>query len=217
MLSLIRKWWPTRNGQALLRVSLGDWRERGRWPKPGGVFYWSGWLTDVWSLVKSAAWHRHDRLVIPTLPPTWNEWDDMLLHAAMAIFGDYMRAEHGGRWSLANIDRELAKVDIGPHSREWYEGYRPTAMEMEAIHRWWTVERDIERQEEQDALIKWHDVYTAASRTATSNPRLNQTVLANAAEADRLLAIHHEIEERNAAKDEEMLMRLVKIRRHLWT
>lgn len=220
MFRVIRKWWPERDGQIWLRVELGHWRELQRWPRPGSIFQWHGYLPRLWYFLQCAIWKRHDRLEIPTLSPTWNEWDDKLLHAAMAIFCDYMRVDSPGRWAVADLQAELAKPDDDGHSHDWCRSYLPTALEMEAIYQWWTVQRAIDQQEERDSLFTWHDVFEAAgglTSKPTDNPRLNELIFAESAEADRLHDLHRQIELRNEARDEEMLIRVMKIRRNLWT
>lgn len=189
---IIREWWPERDGQVWLRVRVGYWRALGRWPVPGRLFQWDGYLPRLWYFVKCALWHRYDRLSIPTLSPTWNEWDEQLLHAALAVFCDYYECESPGRWTLAQVQKELADASTDEHSRVWLEGYLPTVKEMDAIYRWWTIDRPRRPDPTQSVFVAEGQTTEAALKS-------------------------HEMEESQHAEDEAMLIRLMKIRRDLWT
>jgi hypothetical protein len=213
-----RDWPMTQHGEwVAIRATYADcypWWDRRR-------YKWDGRLSEYWYYWRCRLWNRWNTLTIRTLGPTWTEWDEKMLHAAMAVFMDYFenRGESHG-WTPEALRAVIADPNSDEHSKGWCQNYLPVALEMDAIYKWWTEDRFSERAEQDAALMKWHDVYTAAGGTrsqSTDNPRLSELVFASSDEADRLHAIHHEIETRNDNKEQEMLHRLIDIRRHLWT
>jgi hypothetical protein len=214
-----RDWPPTQGGSWLcVRREFGDiyqWFDHRAWRV-------SGRLCEYWYYWRCRFWSKYNTVTITTLPPTWNEWDIKLLHVAFAVLVDYIESgkRHRQLWTVKALLEELANPETDTMSKQWCESHLPIASEQDALYRWWTIEREQRRKEEEAALLAWHDAFEAAggmTSESTDNPRLNRLRFAESPEIDALHDRHIEIEQRNDAEDEEMLIRLMKIRDSLWS
>lgn len=219
------EWWPSNipserwTSRRILRIQLGYWKELGKWPVPGRIFRWSGLIPDIWYYIKCKLWRRYNRVIIPTLPPTWIEWDERLLHVNMTVFVDFMDSAAESRWNVCSLHNLMADPNEDEMSRNWAESALPDAKEQEAIYAWWKFGRAARLLKEDQALEVWHNVFQAAGGV-TFGPveqQTSQMIFAKSAEADELHAIYQELEKAGEQEDEDMLIRLIKIRQSLWT
>lgn len=82
-----KTWLSDHQEQELLVVRRNDcwpWWQPREWRV-------DGWLPSLWYYLKCRFWRHYNRLEIGTLPPTWTDADDRLLHGAFAILGDGYR------------------------------------------------------------------------------------------------------------------------------
>lgn len=144
-----------------------DWEEKKKREQPVAWFVrrtvprffsrkWREWIHEPWYWLKCRVWHRWNVIHIRTLPPTWMDRDDTLLHAAFQIFTDfvefeepaefrYSREEYGGFWD-------------GCEAR--LKGYD----EMHALYNWWKVERPARKEPEEGDGVDWGKELLAADR-----------------------------------------------------
>ena len=127
---------------------------------------------NLWYWLKCRLWHRYNVVYISTLPPTWQDRDTVLLHAAFQILTDFVDREQPFDWFdvMASNDREY-----------WEEVLR--------LYAWWTVERP------------------AREDPFAGDGKLTRAKLKAAGEA----------EDRQEDEDQEMLIRLIRVRKMLWT
>lgn len=120
---------------------------------------WRGYVHDPWYWLKCRIWHRHNVVVIRSLPPTWTDRDERILHAVFQLLVDFVeREEHPrGEWSHLNRTREqlveaynTAYEECDP---EIAAGILKTAekraddwLEIKALYEWWTVERPARKE-----------------------------------------------------------------------
>lgn len=160
---------------------------------------WRQWIHDPWYWLKCRVWYRHNVLVIHSLPPTWTDRDERLLHAAFQILVDFIEQEECSEWSHVHRTREQLiadydttyegcdpehAADIRKHAEERADDW----LAIKALYDWWTVERPARKEPEATGgyTREWGDRY-------------------------------REFEESCDAEDDEMLIKLIKLRGYLWT
>ncbi len=222
-----RDWNNDHAGQIALRVSLGYWRELKTWPVPGRVFQWHGWIPELWYYVKCRLWRRYHVLTIRTLPPTWQDTDTKMLHAMFHLLGDVIFKErifeHNG----------YDDADDATDGKSW----KWALTEMQALWQWWTVERPAREAEYDRRLTVWsalrrrdQQAHRAAHPDAYEPRVIGADVFGKAekvypwpaperaADTDAAWTALNEMDESvRDAEDDAMLIRLIKVRRYLWT
>lgn len=131
-------------------------------------------------------------------PGYWDE-DTRMLHACFTLLGQYVEW-HGGADKLESFSAELRDPSIDPHApMELKTGQADKQDEATALWRWWTIQRSAE-----------HAAHDSECTRLFGGGRLPESERAayDAFRAEK---------ERLAAKDQEMLHRLIDIRPGLWT
>lgn len=123
----------------------------------------------------------------------WTDVPEKMLYAMFNLLGEYLNKEEPADLAL-HYTREQIEAD--PHFKAQQEAYE----EAKAIYYWWTVTR----HEETARCDKLFDDYLEARKNKAAN-------------RDFLQVSHRTQEKMNEDKVEEMITRLVKIRRTLWT
>lgn len=137
--------------------------------------------------------HQYNVLKPRSLKPGYYDSDTRILHACMDELSEFVE------WNERNDWIDWAGDD--KHKIAW--------IEMKAIYKWWNKDRAKMEEKADLAIRKWHDAYTEEGgfdRTKNLSKRAN-----------RLSDEHQRLEDLIVATDEDMLIRLMKIRRFLWT
>lgn len=214
-----RDWREAHQGQTLLAVRLGYWHELKRWPVPGRVFQWHGWLPDLWYYAKCRAWRRYHVTVARTAAPTYHDPREHLLHVMFAVLEGLIFKER--------IFEHTAAEGDPADGKSWAWGLS----EMQALWHWWTVDRPAREAEYDRRLSAWstlHDRDRTGYASAhpdwqrTDNPHLVRYSLpaefVEPEDTQAAWAALREIDDEvRDAEDDAMLIRLVKIRHYLWT
>jgi hypothetical protein len=158
---------------------------------------------NAWWMLMHRFHPRHRYNIVRTgLPPGYYDPDTRMMHAMMTCLSEYLRA-HGGADTMDEWSADLrAEAENKPVA--WESLIRQAAYQEEAvaIWRWWNDTRPKERKAHEDECMR---LFGDDTRLERKTPQWN---------ADT--AAHHKEEERLDEKDQEMLMRLVKIRPSLW-
>lgn len=181
---------------------------------PGALLYaWRraiGWkLRDAWYWLQSFVW-RKDHLLDLRQPGTdqleadyyrwgWLDTDHKMLFALFNLLDEFM---DGGLPIYFPSSEEAAKDD-GSEDNYQYAGLkrqRELCLEVIAIHDWWKHERKREHKLESELCSKWSDAHKA-----------------RAPETESLWQELRVQTEKNEQQEEEMIARLMKIRRSLWS
>ncbi len=179
------------------------WRRR-----PGEAWYW----------LRCAVWNRYNVVRIKTLPPTWTDADERLLHANFAILCEVIELEEIFEHTSAEGDPK--EVD----SWAW------ALAEMKDLYDWWKIVRPERELEHDKRLMAWHALYTRDRDSysqknpgwrTTDNPKVQRLSPPASFESDETraawaLSDEHSDEVRGD-DDDAMLCRLIKVRRYLWT
>jgi hypothetical protein len=208
-----REWWDAHKGQRWLRLRETGWREFGwgwylrtyRW-RAWRVLKASGLLPDVWRYARNRVWDRYNTVTARTLPPTWCDREELLLHAMFAVLCDFVEKE-----------KPFGHFDTSYSHDAWYS--------IRDLYEWWTVRRPARELAEAAALMAWHTEFMRMGgfqSVPTDHPMLMEMQPPekrghDTSEADRLHARHMEMEEAGEAEDDAMMRRLVGLRGHLWT
>lgn len=108
---------------------------------------WRVWVHEPWYWLKCRFWHRHNVLVIKSLPPTWTDRDTRLLHASFQLLADFIEREEPygiGRTReqlIADYDFSYEGCDpeINADIRKAAEERADTWQEVQALYDWWKV------------------------------------------------------------------------------
>lgn len=121
----------------------------------------------------------------------WLETDHKMEFALFNILNDFVK--HQMKHWYCPTEEEVEKEESLARQRNAW-------LETQAIHKWWNIDRLQEEQIHNDALTRW----CAAKRNGDPSKQLFWDEL-------------HEIETYNQDKLEEMMIRLIKLRKSLWT
>jgi hypothetical protein len=116
-----------------------------------------------------------------------------MLYAMFNLLGEYLNEEHPHdltQW----YTREQIEADAG------YKAQQDAIDEARAIYHWWTVTKQEDEKAHTDMLSTWHTAKKA------KDPKVEE-----------YWELMHKMEADNEAKTDEMIARLMKIRRTLWT
>lgn len=123
----------------------------------------------------------------------WTDVDSKMLYAMFNLLGEYLNKEDPADltdyYSLEEIEAEL-------NLKRQHENL----VEAKIIYNWWTAERKEDYKVMDDLLMAWVE----ARRNKSPN-------------VEYLWQLHKQCDEEFDKKEEEMLIRLIKIRKSLWT
>lgn len=141
--------------------------------------------------------HRYN-VVKTDLPPGYYETEDLILHACMSLLVRYVEYQCNGEEELQKWTDEL-KVDQDPNAPEGLQNSQAARQEETLnIYRWWKVQRPEDRKMEEDWMM---NLFGDRPRSARSREEMQK---------------YWDFEKANDARDQEMLHRLIEIRRSLW-
>jgi hypothetical protein len=126
----------------------------------------------------------------------WADVCSKMLYAMFNLLGEYLKEEP---YDLTeNYTLEQINADIGLKMQH------ESLQEARAIHQWWNVGRKEEQKIYDELLARWCDL--RKSKAARDN-----------GEADQMFKVLKTAEEEMEEKTDQMIARLMKIRRNLWT
>lgn len=156
--------------------------------------------------VRDALWavrHRVDprhryHMVNTGLAPGYYDTDERILHACMSLLVAYVERECGGEEAMQKWTDEL-RSEPDPYAPAGAVNSQADRQEETlAIYRWWKVQRPADRQREDDWMMEiW------GGSTGSRDPEERQR--------------YRDFEQANEDRDQEMLHRLIEVRRSLWT
>jgi hypothetical protein len=129
----------------------------------------------------------------------WVDTDHQMEYAMMNLLVNYVEQEMPGSYFIPS-EEEAAKDDGVDYNYSGFKRQLANHKEYMAIYNWWKTDRFVELAEYDRKLTEWSDARHAWADNA-----------------DELLKEVGALEARNDAKLDEMLIRLIKIRRCLWT
>lgn len=183
---------------ALLLTSIRRWMEHWHWPWLKQVGHWLYWLRthtyNKYHLIDC----RHSRNGYRW---GWLDRSELILFANMAILKEYVEKEsHQTDWDYDEHFRRLKK-------------------EMDEILLWWDHGRKIEHDAYDDLLTKSYGFKDCVVFQKAADPRLEAMVFTRRGdpEWEEDCRRCQEAEDRLDDRDEEMLIRLIKIRGTLWS
>lgn len=117
---------------------------------------WRRYIHEPWYWLKCRLWYRHNVIYIKTLPPTWNDRDDRILHGMFQVLVDFVELEDPYEFkqtwqehydTYAKCDPDFVPGEIVQHAKERADD----AQTLKDLYRWWTIERPAMGEESSDA------------------------------------------------------------------
>jgi hypothetical protein len=127
----------------------------------------------------------------------WTDKDHVMLHACFQLLVDFIEQEKPQTIVDYRHDRRQRK--------EWKE--------LRSLYRYWKVERPRMQREVDRALGRWSAKYRYRFEPSPDGQSSRMVVLSQDKAAGRR---HWQLERRFDEREDEMLRRLIAIRRHLW-
>ena len=187
----------------------GDWRKSNEKKYPIRYFFFYTIPDEIgmffrYSIIrpiKDAKWallhrfhpkHRYNILKPRSLKPGYYDSDMRILHACMDELSEFVEWNKKNNWIEWSGDEK--------HQHAWSE--------MMAIYKWWNKDRAVVEKNSDKMLSKWH---TAFNRDGGFDAKTRSK------KTNKLSDEHQRLEELVHSTDETMLIRLMKIRRFMWT
>lgn len=164
----------------------------------------SYWLTS--HLIPSRKYHLLDLRQPKSLPEEyqyrygWIDSDSQMLYACFNILCNYVENELG---EDSPVKHEFTEEELNdPQDGELNRNFKSEYDEIKTIYHWWKVDRLVEKKRCSEALTTWYDAHSEARHSEKEQQLYNEL---------------HTLDAGYATKEEEMLIRLIKIRGRMWT
>lgn len=165
-------------------------------------------------------WRKYNTFKVDTLPPTWYDRSEGLVHVMFHVFCEVMEKED---WFNDRVYFHADTVDGPAYDYDFRDEWQEAAI----LYDWWKNRRPARLDAEERALSAWGDEFRrfgglrfksadehGLSKIEFPNERHTEEELS---EERRLFMAHTAAEEAGEAEDEQMMIRLVKLRGVLWT
>lgn len=144
-------------------------------------------ISDAWYYINCKLFHPHNVIKISTLPPTWVDRDEAMLHACFQILKDFIEVEEP--FKIIDFDYD--------------ERHRHFASELRALYGWWINVRPnrVLPDFDFDENLEFEEMMSLMPQPPyreISNER-------------------HKLEDEWHQEDNQMLSRLIACREFLWT
>lgn len=198
-----RDWLKAHKGMAWFGIQA-RYAELYPWYRPARYKAY-GLLPKIWYYLKCKLWRQYNTVTAKTLPPTWQDADERMLHINFEILRSVIEDEK-------IFENNGAEGDPND-GQSWAWALK----EMQGLWDWWTVQRPARLAKEDAAMAAW---------SLAAGPMVFAPVADNLSEMTHpeaksyskdLLWLTDELERAGEAEDEAMLIRLMKIRGYLWT
>lgn len=167
-------------------------------------WWWSRNIKERWYWLKCYLWRKHNHVRIRTLPVTWSDRTEILPHAMFQVLSDFMEKEKPGE-----------RIDWS-----WNEEHAHVWKEMNELYEWWHntylpfdpwKAAPIPEDVEPNVRIKEMEDGRRLTEVLSWGSQEHETAYKLAWEK------HREAEEDMERQLEENSIRLIRIRRYLWT
>jgi hypothetical protein len=200
---------------------------------PNGIFYPIQWYRNFTIWYSDTFISPHNVLQIKTLKKSWVDRDEKLLHANFQILSDFVEKEcnvKGSVFRLKIVDVDKEMLDYKDYDEEMKKGIRESIIndnrlkqEILDLYDWWNVKRPlrIKNNPIYREDFPGEDIITDDDKVVSRNEYGDpEAYLMNWKPDAKRMAYYDEIrkyEEMEDQEDNEMLIRLIKIRKNLWT
>jgi len=129
----------------------------------------------------------------------WVDSDTQMLYANFNILVNFVEKELKEPLDeMIKFHKEISEKE--QESDQWYKAY----LEIKELYNYWKIDRAIKEKEEQDSLSAWYEKFKDYKNR-------------NNVECDKLSDEHRKLEVEFEEKETEMLLRLIKVRKFMWT
>lgn len=144
-------------------------------------------------------------LKIKELRKSWNDKNEVMLKAVFQVLCDFIEQEHPEKVTDYNYDKE--------HKQRW--------VELQTLYKYWKHDRQKEEKNIQKLLTLWckkrKDKFVPVETKLPNGKIIKCSKLVTLVEAKKEWNRLNKAEQEFDEKEDEMLIRVMKIRRHLWT
>jgi len=159
-------------------------------------------IKDAWYWLKCHVVPKHRYHMLDLRQPSgwqygWLDIDHRMLYANFNLLNEFVKHEMPNMYcpTLEECEDEYC----GAANKAQRDAY----FEIQALHKWWNVERKEDEKKCQELVDVWHD------------RKYKQKIFDE--ETDRLFKEHLDADKAALDKETEMLIRLIKVRKSLWT
>lgn len=191
----IRDWYDAHKEMSWLHIKT--WADHLPWWRRVG-----GLIPELWYYLRCRCWTRYHVVTCKTLPPTWTDADSRILHACFTELGKVINEE--------DIFENNAALGDPTDGRSWAWALS----EMRDLWDWWTVRRPAREAEYERRLTVWGDMHRRDNPGSAWLTNTHQDTKETQAAWDSLNEMNDDIRD---DEDDAMLIRLMKVRRYLWT
>jgi hypothetical protein len=132
----------------------------------------------------------------------WIDEDRKLLYACFNILVNFVNSRNSSEYHYHVTPEDILKLRESEEAAKQINAEQADSLqEIYNLYKYWTVDRKIDQKEIDDAMKGWHD------------NRKNDKASNNTARWDKL----RELEEKFYKKEEDALIRLIKVRGAMWT
>jgi len=158
--------------------------------------------------------HRY-HMVDTGLTPAYYDVDTLMLNACFTLLCRYVEREMGGAEEIEKFNRELTQSPDPNAPDGWENGQVDRQAESVKLYRWWKTERHADQKRCDEMLTK---LYGRARETVKINGVWTSRVVTPWSEEDEALEpVFRALEKKIDDDEQQMLHRLIDIRRSLWT
>jgi len=208
---LKHRWLYIRKGYSELGWKYFGWR-------PWRMFTASGFLPELWYYLKCRVWHRYNVIHVRSLPPTWSDRSDAMIHVMFQVLVDCVEKED---W----FNDRLYYQEDPENGPDYTWDFRDEWQEMAILYDWWMNKRPARLAAEDEAGATWHKAFEAAGGmqygpvgpVGTEGAGVREIILSHSPEERKLFQESQDMEKWGEADDEQMMHRLVMMTPYLWT
>ena len=216
------KFWRTEGGSsdAVFGVAIYRREHRDTWWFKRIILpiYRAGrWVSGARSGLRSRLIPKYQHHLIRTgLEPGWHDCDEVMLHGCFALLRRYIEWEMGGAAAIERFNQKL-RLMPDPNAPDGLEAAQADGQsEALQLYHWWTVTKPAD-EAERDRMCA-HLYGRKSSATVTASGGIKYTVDEPWTEADQAMnKKYRALEQKIDSDEQEMLHRLIDLRRSMWT
>jgi len=163
------------------------------------------WIKDPWYYFTCMVWKRYNRIHVKSLPPTWVDPCTLLPHAVFTILADHIEQGEGGREKFAAYTKDVEKWLETASANPQFPG--EVASLTKQLYAMTTQLEVYDYWQDRKRYFEAEDYNTIKGKAD----------FATKGEYDKYLRWYWKEEKRLNKLEEDMLIKLIKVRRSLWT
>lgn len=186
--------------------------------RPWRMFKASGFFPELWYYLKCRLWRRYNVIHVRSLPPTWTDRSEAMIHVMFQVLVDVVEKEDWFNDRVYFMEDE----DNGP---DFVWDFRDEWQEMAILYDWWVNKRPARLKAEEEASSAWHKAFEAAGgmqfgpveKIGTEGAGVREMIFSHSPTEQKLFEHRNDMEKWGEADDEQHMHRLVMMVPYFWT